>query len=291
LVDDIDGKTAQTETVAGIRISFYLADDGHKITTDESAVAQIYAATGVAWYYVIDTTNQRFKLPRTKHNVVGLRDAIGNYVSAGLPNITGHIISTERSDSGYGDIASGAFSAEQVWYWSFGGGSAGINDKRYKFDASDSDPTYGNSTTVQPPATQMYLYFYVGNFTQTALENTAGVTTETLNDKLDSDVGNATSTTKEAIVGWGLPDYNNPISIGTFNSSNPYTAPKAGFFYCAKASGLTLYVNGAESYYGGTAGSVQSAWGATVFVSKGDIITTDAGSTSRPTFYPLKGVA
>ena len=64
LVDDVDGKTAQTETVAGITISFYLADDKHKITTDENAVMQIYAAIGEAWYYVLDTANQRFKLPR-----------------------------------------------------------------------------------------------------------------------------------------------------------------------------------------------------------------------------------
>lgn len=120
---------------------------------------------------------------------------------------------------------------------------------------------------------------------------TAGDCIDITSGVISVDTGNATSTTKEAIVGWGLPDYNNPISIGTFDSSNPYTAPKAGFFYCAKASGITLYVNGAESYYGGTAGGVSSAWGATVFVSKGDIITTDAGSTNRPTFYPLKGVA
>ena len=85
-----------------------------------------------------------------------------------------------------------------------------------------------------------------------------------------------------------LPDYDHPTSVGTFNSSNPYTAPSDGFFYCAKANGIILYVNGAESYYGGTAGGGTSAWGATVFVSKGDIITTDVASTSRPTFYPLK---
>lgn len=85
-----------------------------------------------------------------------------------------------------------------------------------------------------------------------------------------------------------LPDYDHGISISSFNSSTPYTATQDGFFFCAKANGITLYVNGAEIYYGGTAGSGgSSAWGATAFVKKGDIITTDAGSTNRPCFYPL----
>lgn len=86
-----------------------------------------------------------------------------------------------------------------------------------------------------------------------------------------------------------MPDYDHPTSVGTFNSSHPYQAPSDGFFFCAKASGITLYVNGAETYYGGTSGgSTGSAWGATAFVSKGDIITTDGASTNRPTFYSLK---
>ena len=68
LVADIDGKTLQTETVAGITISFYLADDGHKIILpdQETNANTIYTATGTAWYYILDEANQRFKLPRAK---------------------------------------------------------------------------------------------------------------------------------------------------------------------------------------------------------------------------------
>ena len=91
LVNDISGKTAVSENVGGVTISYYLADDGHKITTDETSVANIYAATGVAWYYILDTTNHRFKLPRTKFGFTGLRNNVGNYVAPGLPNITGNI--------------------------------------------------------------------------------------------------------------------------------------------------------------------------------------------------------
>lgn len=71
LVADNSSGTSQTETVGSYTISYKLAPDGHKITTDESTVANIYNETGEAWYYVLDTTNQRFKLPRGSHgNIV-----------------------------------------------------------------------------------------------------------------------------------------------------------------------------------------------------------------------------
>lgn len=91
----------------------------------EQWVFDTYNNTGVAWYYILDIANQRFKLPRTKYGFVGLRDSVGNVV----------------------DIA-----------------------------------TSGTDTK----ATQMYLYFYVGNYTQTAIEQTAGITSEQLNAKVDN---------------------------------------------------------------------------------------------------------
>lgn len=91
----------------------------------EQWVFDTYNNTGVAWYYILDQTNHRFKLPRTKYGFVGLRDSVGNIV----------------------DIA-----------------------------------TSGTETK----ATQMYLYFYVGNYTQTAIEQTAGITSEQLNAKVDN---------------------------------------------------------------------------------------------------------
>lgn len=201
LVLDIDGKTLQSETISGKTIQFYLADDGHKIcpSDQESNVIAIYNTTGIAWYYIIDTANQRFKLPRTKFGFTGIRNGVGGFVEAGLPNITGTI--------GFGRAPSGNSSKTNVMYntgafyssdtYTSGGYSTMASDsnspagnKRALFDASYSSSVYGNASTVQPKATQMYLYFYVGNFTQTALENTAGVTTETLNGKADLDLAN-----------------------------------------------------------------------------------------------------
>ena len=186
LVEDIDNITATTETIKGTTITYYLAVDGHKIVLadQETNVQTIYSATGVAWYYILDTTNTRFKLPRTKYAFTGLRNTVGKYVEESLPNINGEFWSP-------GDyVASGNFSGAFL---------AGSNVSRkdsgqaethsyptIKFDASRSSPVYQNNATVQQRSTQMYLYFYIGQFTQTATQQTAGINSEQLNDKVDN---------------------------------------------------------------------------------------------------------
>ena len=187
LTADITGKTLQSETISGTTIQFYLADDGHKIcpASEESNVMAIYNATGVAWYYIIDTVNQRFKLPRTKFGFTGIRSGVGNYVEAGLPNITGTMTAGSwASGFGYDATATGAFYNVNSWGNDADGGGA-TTKRGIGIDASRSSSIYGNSDTVQPKATEMYLYFYVGNFTQTALENTAGLNAELFNGKAD----------------------------------------------------------------------------------------------------------
>lgn len=185
LVEDYNGGTTQSETIGSYTISYKLASDGHKITTDESTVTNIYNETGVAWYYILDTTNQRFKLPRTKFGFTGLRDTVGKFVQQGLPNITGNLFTSRGITGGY----SGAFYSD--------GNLTGVmsstssdSSKNIKFSAAKSNSIYGNSSNVQPRATQMYLYFYVGDFSQTATEQTAGLNAELFNGKVDLNLNN-----------------------------------------------------------------------------------------------------
>ena len=177
--DSVSGSNISptTETVGGVTVQYIPAEDGHKIVTDfhESEVADVYTATGVAWYYIIDYGFKRFKLPRTKFGVTGLRDAVGNYIAPGLPDHN-HTISSAFSLQNY--------SAANYGAWDFIRPAAG-NTITPTTNASDSNSIYGKSTTVQPPATEMYLYFYVGEFTQTAIENTAGLNAELFNEKVD----------------------------------------------------------------------------------------------------------
>ena len=168
LVEDYRNGQSESETIASYTITYKLAPDGHKIVLpeDETIVNNIYEATGVAWYYILESANSRFKLPRTKYGFIGLRDGVGNYVEPGLPNITGQINHNGGQNS-YGQSYSGALSSSGTssnqTQGSSGnsGGSTTLN-----FNASSSSSIYGNSNTVQPPATQMYLYFYTDQFSK-----------------------------------------------------------------------------------------------------------------------------
>lgn len=219
------------ETINGIRIAYFTANDGHKIVLEnqENNISNIYAASGIAWYYILDTTNQRFKLPRSKWNFVGLRDTVGNYVAPGLPNITGKFTKTGRfvygdKDNGtyynsgalYGDdLQNGAQGCTQY------GNGTGL--RSIAFNAALSNSIYGASSTVQPPATQAYLYFYVGNTVQNETSVDVGEMTEAINDKVDlSSSWGTLSTTYDDLT---EPSNNGYVDI---------TAPADGWLYYAR---------------------------------------------------------
>lgn len=199
LVADIDGKSTTTEG----SITYYLADDGHKIATAAShdAVADLYDETGVAWFYILDTTNHRFKLPRTKYAFNGWRGDVGDYIPESLPNITG----SARLDNGvigtYFDGTTGAFYKGSAWTQSGQKGSTGNANVLYYsgFDASRSSSTYQNGAPVQQRGTQMYLYFYVGNYTPQAVEQTAGYAQTLTELKADKDLANSPYTTNRIL--------------------------------------------------------------------------------------------
>lgn len=213
LLEDIASKTLQSETINGITIQYYEADDKHKIcpASEENNIIALYNSVGVAWYYILDITNERFKLPRTKFGFTGLRDSVGKYIEPGLPNITGawtsqYNISMDNNSTCKGAIAS-TYNTGTGYY----GGSSASADWGYgfNFDASASNSIYGNSSTVQSAATEMYLYFYVGEFTQDAIINTAGITTEVLNNKADTDLLNTPMATADYVVEWQTPTSTN----------------------------------------------------------------------------------
>lgn len=166
LADDMaNDPVLSTETVAGVTVTYYRANDGHKIClpAEETNVDAIYVATGVAWYYIYDADNQRFKLPRTQFAFTAKRTSAGDYVEPGLPNITGQFGNTsEYRNCGSLSNATGAFASLGSRNGRDTDGSHSSRSYGLSFDASRSSAIYGNSTTVQPPATQMYLYFYVG---------------------------------------------------------------------------------------------------------------------------------
>ena len=266
LVDDIDGITPVTELVGSYNITYYPCSDGHMIVMpDQEAVVQnIYNESGVAWYYILDTTNHRFKLPRTKYGFTGLRDAVGKYVEPTLPNITGQVANNRIM----GNDSSGAFQSLNI-------GTAYSNDHAaggggFSFDASRSSSIYKNGATVQPPATQMYLYFYVGFYARSAIEQTAGVTTEVLDEKTDTDASNLSAAGKSLISGLGmLSDTSESLAIGASGTS--YTAPANGWFYFRTAANTEAMLDNITATI---SVSSQTAYNPSVIMpaKKGDIV-------------------
>jgi len=68
LVDDYSGTSdISSDQIGDVTVEYRLAPDGHKIIglgpDTESKRASVYSDTGRFWYYVVDQTGRRFKLP------------------------------------------------------------------------------------------------------------------------------------------------------------------------------------------------------------------------------------
>ena len=184
LLSEYNNSASTTKTEGSI--TFKRTPKGYKIALadQENAILNKYNSDGIAWYYILDTTNTRFKLPRTKFGFGGLRTNVGDDIEAGLPNITGTWAGAPKTY--VSQFGTGAFQNIEV-SGSYGYDTGGGQGSGFNFDASRSSLIYGNSDTVQPPATQMYLYFYVGEFARNSVQQTAGLNSELFNGKADVD--------------------------------------------------------------------------------------------------------
>ena len=127
-------------------------------------------ANGVCGYFGIDTTNQKFKVPTIDEVWIEAGDltTLSQYLAAGLPNITGSLawadstseLATWRKTGGY----SGAFSATKNVEATISmvnrssltlTPNDGSRTNSLSLDASDSNPIYGNSDTVQPKSIKL----------------------------------------------------------------------------------------------------------------------------------------
>lgn len=141
---------------------------------DKATVDEIFSQRGEAWFYGVDTENERVFLPRgTRSQYTVNIDETGDYVEAGLPNIK------SSRGLGYSDDNPTSDVPPFVYVGSFGnvGGGSSI-EKAYSFDASTANPIYGKSDSVQPYATKKLLYIVVGNVkVQSAASDVVDVTT------------------------------------------------------------------------------------------------------------------
>lgn len=153
-----------TETVNGVTVKVH--SNGHKFydIADKNSIDLFFNATGTAWFYGIDAVGERIFLPRNNYfeQVTSNTSEVGQSVEAGLPNIEGSVTIGEGAyfaNSPNGCFASFSGSSQE----DPGGGGWGTSTAH--FDASQSNPIYGKSDTVQPNAVKKLLYICVGNTT------------------------------------------------------------------------------------------------------------------------------
>ena len=303
----IDIKT-NTETVGSYTITYYLADDGHKIVlaNQETTVQNIYNQFGVAWYYILDTTNTRFKLPRVNPD---LEKQMGNRV------ISAAVVGN-GSQIGFTDVGTGSATTAPNLYLNVNIANSSVGSHRTAGSTGalgiTTDPTKSGmvanvdlSPTNSLYSGKKYLYFYVGQYSQTATEQTAGLNSELFNGKADVDLSNAASnasaSAKQTIVGWGIPDYDSAVSLSAPTTSyQDYTATKPCMiellcFYMAGA--LTYKINNHEYNIGGnTTSQQQGGCLMHIYLDTGDVLSyktqyTNQGTivVNRATMFPLKG--
>jgi len=250
MVAEYNGGTSQTETVGSYTITYVLATDGHKITTDETNVANIYNESGVAWYYILDTSNQRFKLPRenpAREELATLLRAKGNQKTIGWTNGTQNF----GTSTFYGTVGSMNTNAYGTDVGNTSYVSANVNSATIGLttDSTKSGIVIDPNDSTSVYKGKQYLYFYVGQFSQSATEQTAGLNSELFNGKVDLNLNNMnpSATAKQAIVGLGMPDYSAGVDVsGYTSSSNQFTAPCNGWISMNKSIHARFYINGVE---------------------------------------------
>jgi len=109
------------------------------------------ANNGNVPYYSSGDGSTTFRVPSLRCWVKGTDGSaqlVGSYLAAGLPNVTGNLLGATT----YSVATDGALGWEETdpTNYSMNYQSGGMRYGRIKFDASNSDSIYGNSSTVQP---------------------------------------------------------------------------------------------------------------------------------------------
>lgn len=143
------------------------------LTCSETEWQEIAAASAVGQCgkFVINEDAGTVRLAKIVMPIQGLIDLtkLGQLVEAGLPNITGDLISVFRGNA----VLSGLFEGTNKTINSGVAAGSGSGYDNINFDASRSNPIYGNSETVQPEQIQ-YPYFIqiaTGQETEVNIQN------------------------------------------------------------------------------------------------------------------------
>lgn len=215
--------------------------------TDETTWQASVTQYGSCGKFVYDSVSKTVRLPKVSDILQSTTDinALGDLIEAGLPNITGYTQREIKSSSTNVPTTEwyGAISYQTGDSGSYGGSGTQYRAAFLSFDASKSNPIYGNSTTVQPQTIKAFVYIVIANSTKTSIQVDIDLISADLNNKADCDLSNIstnanianknltniTDTAKILISGMGMPS-DSYIDLTLGASGSIYTAPANGYF-------------------------------------------------------------
>ena len=250
---------------------------------------------GVCGKFVYDATANTVRLPKVTGFLEGTIDAsaLGDLVEAGLPNITGTINITGQSSTP--TSGTGVFSYSKSSTWSSYQTSGNNVYGGLTFDASVSNPIYGNSDTVQPQSIKGYYYIVIATSTKTDVEVDIDNVVTDLNNKADRDLTNVVDTmsasAKSYFSGLPLPS-ETKVSLTVGSSGAKYTAPANGWFIARQtnsSSNGNLYLERSDGgiVMGFSASNMGKYFSAQA--RKGDIFTLNYSGSATLSFTYAEG--
>jgi hypothetical protein len=181
------------------------ASNGNILTLSNEAYEYTLARTGVCGGFVVDTVAGSVRLPTLVNGTLWGADSgtIGQSLAAGLPNITGNFNGNQLIDDDAAAVAefNGAFKSGDISRVSMSG-SSDKSQMGIGFDASRSNPIYGNSDTVQPPAIRVSWCIQVFNAATSLSEQESAQLAVLMQTKAQTDLANVNSNIDYVVESW-----------------------------------------------------------------------------------------
>jgi len=189
LISGSGSYSAFVDYIAGL----YNSGDYTAIFETESNWQTSVATYGVCGKFVYDSVNNTVRLPKITGIIEGTTDitALGDLVTAGLPNITGYLTTQNQTFGTF--AATGAFYQSAATHTNNAGdGGTAAYIRGINLDASRSNSIYGHSSTVQPQTIKAFYYIVIATSTKTDIEVDIDEIATDLNGKADIDLSNCT---------------------------------------------------------------------------------------------------
>lgn len=240
----IEEKTAGTPTQVTLgdsEITMYKNANGHLFydISDKTIIDDWFNTWGIAWFYGVDTENERVFLPRNiRYFKNGTPDNVGTMQKASIPNVkgsTGPLIGYSSGET----TDEGCMSCEVQQIGVAQAGSNGGSGQRIVINASKNSSVYSdNATTIDVDATNQLLYIVVGNTTEIT-----NITTTIPSDEIISQVNQ--NTTDIVTVKTGLNEKLDASDVAAYIVKT----------YQNGASGYRIYSDGRCQQWGRQSGT------------------------------------